>query len=321
MFRLVPSATDARPVVTPLVPLAGAHGWGGLSLKDETKQRSGAFKYRGVWRRTGLLPAGARLVAASTGNHASALAAAARARGQHARIHVPAGTPRAKLDRIGAEGAEAVLVDGGYDACERRARAEARDGTVFVHSFDDPEIIEGHRTLFQEAAAQGGLPDVVYVPLGGGGLVTAALRQWHAAGVRVVGVEYRGAPAMRRSLAAGHRVVLDGATGLPEGLLVRRIGRIPFEECHRAGVRVTTVGDAELHRAMALLWTGAGIRAEGAGAAALAAALREGHPRERALAVVSGGNIDEFVWRRCLAAAGATPPGAGTPAAPWSEAI
>ncbi|MEU9132855.1 pyridoxal-phosphate dependent enzyme [Kitasatospora sp. NPDC048540] len=334
MLRLAPSPTGARPLTTPLVRLGGSLGWRELFVKDETKQRSGAFKYRGVWRRTGLLPAGTTLITASTGNHACALAEAARARGQHARIHVPATTPRAKLDRIAAMGGEIVPVDGGYDECEALARAEADAGAgVFVHSFDDPEIIAGHRTLFREAGEQfrtagehfreageqAALPDAVYVPLGGGGLITAAIRQWGAAGVRIVGVEYDGAPAMRRSLAAGRRIILDRVSGLPEGLLVRRIGRHPFDACHARRQRVVTVDDAELHRAMALLWTEAGIRAEGAGAAALAAALREGTPDERALAVVSGGNIDESVWRECLAAAGRHHP--DPPRHPWNITV
>ncbi|MEU9372571.1 pyridoxal-phosphate dependent enzyme [Streptomyces sp. NPDC048255] len=319
MLRVAPSPAAAPPLTTPLVSYGGAHGWRELLLKDETRQRSGAFKYRGVWRRTGLLPAGTLLITASTGNHASALAEAARARGQHARIYVPATTPGAKLQRIAAQGAETVLVDGGYDECEALARAEADSGCgVFVHSFDDSETIAGHQSLFREAAAQGGLPDIVFVPLGGGGLITAAIRQWGEAGVRIVGVEHRNAPAMRESLAAGRRILLDSATGLPEGLLVRRIGRIPFDACRHRGQQVTAVDDDELHRAMALLWTRARIRAEGAGAAAFAAALRASGPGLRALAVVSGGNIDEPVWRRCLAAAGAGPTDAPTGAS-WSE--
>lgn len=297
-------ALSGPPVRTPLVSLGSAHGWRDLLLKDETQQRSGAFKFRGVWQRTGRYPAGTVLVTASTGNHAAALAEAAHARGQHARVYLPAATPAAKVRRVAQWGGETVAVAGGYDDCEAAARADADRGRgVFVHSFDDAGIIAGHRSLFAEAAAQGGLPDVVYLPLGGGGLITAALHEWAAAGVRIVGVEYAGAPAMGASLAAGRRVTLDSAAGLPEGLLVRRIGALAFEACRSGRPDVVSVEDHELHRAMALLWTHAGIRAEAAGAAALAAALRERGPGRRALAVVSGGNIDETLWQHCVEAA------------------
>lgn len=298
-------ARSWTPVVTPLVPFHGEHRWRRLTLKDETRQHSGAFKYRGAWHRTSLLPPETKLVTASTGNHAAGLATAARARGHRLLVFVPRNTPAAKLRRIAAQGADVRPVAGDYDDCEALARARAAAGHgTFVHSFDDDDVITGHRGLFSEAAGQGGLPDVVYVPVGGGGLITAALREWAGRGVEVVGVEYEAAPAMRRSLAHGHRVRLTRATGLPEGLLVRQIGRLSFTACRASGVGIVTVGDRDLHRAMALLWRRNSIRAEAAGAAALAAALAAGDPRRTAMAVVSGGNVDDSTWRGCRDAAG-----------------
>jgi threonine dehydratase len=302
---VTPTARSWTPVVTPLVPFRGQHRWRRLTLKDETRQHSGAFKYRGAWHRTSLLPPESTLVTASTGNHAAGLATAARARGHRLLVFVPHDTPAAKLQRIAGHGAEVRPVAGDYDDCEALARARAAAGHgTFVHSFDDDDIITGHRGLFCEAAEQGGLPDVVYVPVGGGGLVTAALREWAGRGVEVIGVEYEPAPAMRRSLAQGHRVRLTSATGLPEGLLVRQIGRLPFTACRASGTGIVTVDDRALHRAMALLWRGNGIRAEAAGAAALAAALAAGDSQRTAMAVVSGGNVDDSTWLSCRAAAG-----------------
>ena len=144
---------------------------------------------------------------------------------------------------------------------------------------------------------QSGRPDIVFVPIGGGGLVTAALREWGGK-VRVIGIEYEGAPAMQLSLRQGHRITLDSADGLPEGLLVRRIGQIAFETCRHHDLEVITVSDSEIQAAMRTLWHEARIRAEGAGASALAAALGRPDPDLRALCIISGGNIDPDTWER-----------------------
>ena len=290
-------ARTGQVVQTPVTPLP-PHGWQELAVKDETQQTSGAFKYRGTSHRIAALEPGTRLVAASTGNHASGLAVAAAARRLPLTVYVPQTIPQAKLDRIQGAGAQAVLVDGGYDDCEVAARQNAADtGAIFIHSFDDDLVIEGHRSLFRESADQYGLPDVVFVPVGGGGLVTAALREWGEK-VRVIGVEYDRAPALRRSLETGDRVTLDSAEGMPEGLLVRRIGEIAFRTCQEYELEVVTVDDVELQTSMRVLWHEAGIRAEGAGASALAAALTRADPDLRALCVVSGGNIDPATWQR-----------------------
>jgi threonine dehydratase len=291
---------DRRPgqvVRTPLRSLP-AHGWQALAVKDETQQISGAFKYRGTSHRVaGLLP-GSRLVAASTGNHASGLAIAAAERGLQLTVFVPETIPQVKLKRINRAGAETILVAGGYDDCEGAARdAAAATGAIFVHSFDDSQIIDGHRSLFRECEEQAGLPDVVFVPVGGGGLVTAALREWGGR-VRVIGVEYEHAPALLRSLRRGRAIRLNSAVGMPEGLLVRQIGQLAFETAQVHDLQVVTVGDVDIQAAMRVLWHEADIIAEGAGAAAVAAALHRPDPGLRALCVVSGGNVDQSIWDR-----------------------
>ncbi|MCY0939508.1 pyridoxal-phosphate dependent enzyme [Streptomyces sp. H34-S4] len=289
-----------QPARTRLLRLQ-PYGWRGILVKDETQQISGAFKYRGNAHKVAGLPEGSSLVTASTGNHASGLALAASSREMPLLVFVPRTTPLAKRQRITEAGAEIVLVTGGYDDCEELARGHAaKTSAVFVHSFDDPDIIEGHRSLYREVREEAGLPDTVFVPVGGGGLVTAGIAEWGGTTTRIVGVEYDEAPAMQRSLEAGGRVLLDSARGLPEGLLVRRIGARSFLSCQEYGLEIRTVGDADLHRAMRTLWAEAGIRAEGAGAAAFAAALKDPDPDRVALCVVSGGNIDDQVWSNCL---------------------
>ncbi len=289
--------TASQAVLTPVTTLPG-HGWGNLILKDETQQPSGSFKYRGTSHRVTGLAAGTRIVAASTGNHASGLAVAAADRGLHLRVYVPQSTPDAKRNRINDAGAQTILVDGGYDDCEDAARHNANaTGATFIHSFDDTQVIDGHRSLFRECERQCGIPDIVFVPVGGGGLVTAALREWGSK-LRVIGVEYERAPAMQLSLRRGQRITLDSAQGMPEGLLVRRIGQIAFDACRHHDLEVITVSDIEIQAAMRVLWHQSGIKVEGAGASALAAALGRPDPDRHALCIISGGNIDPATWER-----------------------
>lgn len=298
------TAAELAPpvVVTPLVPYAGPRGgWDAIWLKDETAQTTGAFKFRGNLRRLAACPPAQPVVTASTGNHGQGLAAAARVYGLPATVVVPARTPRRKLDGIRRAGARAVLLEGDYAACEAAARRlAAREGGCFVSSFDEDEVIEGHRTLCDEVDRSGVEWEVALVPVGGGGLITACLRQW--GGARAVeGVEAAWAPAMSRSLAAGRRVTLDAAEGIAEGLLVRTVGRIPFRECRAHAPPVRLVTAAQVREAIRALWRHNGIRAEGAGAAALAAAAAHPRPGLRCLCIVSGGNIDDADFHAVLA--------------------
>jgi threonine dehydratase len=287
-------------VVTPIVDIPTAR-WAELLVKDETQQVSGAFKYRGIRNRMASVLPGSSLVTASTGNHGGGLALAARDLGCTLHVFAPSSTPMAKQERIGRHGAQLHLVHGSYDDCAADAMSlGARHGLEYVHSFDDPQIIQGHQTLFSEIDMVMPVPEVVFVPIGGGGLVSAAIAAWGEQRTRIVGVEHASAPAMAESLRAGRPVILPPLSGPAEGLLVRQVGNHPFAACAAYGLTVETVGDGEIENAIRLLHRVAGIRAEYAGAAAIAAALRHVAPEERALCIVSGGNIDSSRWQRCL---------------------
>jgi threonine dehydratase len=205
-----------------------------------------------------------------------------------------------KLRRITDHGAQVFTVSGVYDDAEHAAKEHAHlERMSYVHSFDDSDVIAGHISLFVEAVQQGADPDIAFVPVGGGGLVSAAIRAWGGRS-RIVGVEHENAPAMSRSLADGSRRLLPIVRGPAEGLLVRRVGKIPFEIAAGFGLRVALVTDEELTVALRVLWQEAGIRAEYAGAAALALALQEPQPGLEAFCVVSGGNIDDSVWQHAI---------------------
>lgn len=287
-----------QPVETPLTPFAGSAGaWRAILLKDETKQLTAAFKFRGVAAKLQRFAPGSAVVTASTGNHGLAVAVAARAYGLHARVYLPATAPKTKADGITAADCELIRVDGDYDRCEDMARRDSASSEAeFVPSFDDQEIIDGHKPLFDEIRAAGSHIDTIFVPVGGGGLIAAALESFGAGDApEIVGVEWREAPAMDASLASGTRVTLRPPEGGPEGLVVRRVGSLPFARCTERATRIELVSLEQIDEALRLLWVKNRIRAERAGAAALAAALATDSRGDRTAAcIVSGGNIDPF---------------------------
>lgn len=301
------AAARRAPLVTTGMHLAVGPS-GSIHLKNEGEQVTGAFKYRGVrtymLQDTGLGP----VVTASTGNHGAAVATMARTLRRTAVIFVPDDTPTAKTDRIAAQGAQIERLAGDYSECARVAAqwAQAHQAS-YVPSFDHPVIIAGHASLFAESVTQiGDIPATVFVPVGGGGLLTAAVWSFDPATTRIIGVELDGADAMGRSLAAGRRVTIEVPRGVAEGLCVRQVGALPFRVASCAHLDTQTVTVTELEDAVYDLWHTHGLRAELAGAASFAAARRQGLTGP-ALAVISGSNIDKHVFTRitCTDHAGA----------------
>jgi threonine dehydratase len=280
--------------------------WREIYLKDETKQVTCAFKFRGNFHRLLRIPSAVRVVTtASTGNHGLGLSTSASILGFQAQVFVPATTSRVKLQALMEVGATISMVDGDYDHCKSASKSfAATTGASYIPSFDDSEIICGHSSLFYEMDNQ--CPqgfDAIFVPIGGGGLLAACIQHYQGKKVKIVGVELDSAPAMYLSLSRGKRVVLEQAVGRAEGLLVREIGEIPFKVAkHAQNFEVMLVSDLQIRRAIRLLWEHCDIRAEGAGAAALAAALHYSKAArdQKAVAIVSGGNIDEIYFQEAL---------------------
>src|SRR5919106_1199893 len=172
-------------------------------LKPEHRQRTGSFKIRGAYNRISRLPSGTSVVAGSAGNHAQGVALAARLTGHPATIFMPVNAPLPKVEATRNYGAT-VRIDGqAVDDCIANAKDRCRDGAaVFVPPFDDPLIIAGQGTIGLELAEEAPEAETVVVPIGGGGLIAGIATALAAVrpGVRVIGVEAAGAPAMRASL-------------------------------------------------------------------------------------------------------------------------
>jgi threonine dehydratase len=287
-------------------PMLGASSLGeragvSLTLKCESFQKTGSFKPRGALNKVLSLGDADRargLVTVSAGNHAQAVAWAAREVGAPCAVVMPSAAPRAKLDAVRGYGAEVILHDDRATLFDRLEEVRATRGMTFVHPFDDPVGLAGAGTVGLEIVEDRPDAEMVVVPAGGGGLlagVASAIRQL-APGARVVAVELEAGPGFGPALEAGRPVpVTRPADTLADGLTPPFVGAIPLAVVRECVAAVVTVTEEEIMAAMRLIVTRAKLWVEGAGAAATAAVLagKVGAPRgARVVAIVSGGNID-----------------------------
>ena len=276
-------------------------------LKAENLQRTGSFKIRGAANCIALLTEDERapgVVAASAGNHAQAVAWAARQAGIDATIFMPQDTPVAKLEATQNYGARIEIAGEMFDDAYEAARAYAdTTGATFVHPFEDERVIAGQATLGIELADQ--VPDVgtVVVPIGGGGLASgvATSVKERRPGVRVVGVQAAACAPFAGSTELGFTIA--------EGIMVKKPGELTASILREKLDDVVTVTDAEISQAIVLLLERTKLVVEGAGAASLAALLNDRVGGEGPVVLfLSGGNIDPSllitVMRHGLTAAG-----------------
>lgn len=271
-----------------------------VALKAESFQRGGAFKLRGAYNKlASLAPQDLRdgVVASSSGNHAQAVAIAAGLLGARATIVMPHDALASKVQATRGYGAEIVPCDRAVEDLEERAvRLAAERGLPLVHPFDDPLVMAGQGTATLELLEQAGELDVLLVPIGGGGLISggAVIARERAPSTRVIGVEPAGADDTHRSLATGERVRLASPASIADGQLVPCPGKLTFAVIQELVERVLLVEDAEILRAMRILFERLKLVVEPSGASALAAALahREQFEGLRVGVIVSGGNID-----------------------------
>src|ERR687895_1481967 len=285
-------------------------------LKPESLQPIGAFKMRGAYNKIGSLSDAERargVVTYSSGNHAQAVARAARLLGAKAVICMPEDAPRIKVDGVRRDGAEIVFTG---PASEERHRVALelveRDGYVMVEPYDDPEIIAGQGTSGLEIAED--LPDVtsVLVPVSGGGLSSGIATAIKALvpSCRVIGVEPELAADAKESLERGELVTWPGElTGrtMADGLRTQSLGPLPFEHLLRYCDGIVTVSEEEMAEAMRQLASRARLVVEPSGAAAMAAHLFDRVPRiddDVRVVVISGGNVDPDLYERILTGSG-----------------
>ena len=281
--------------------LTGADVW----LKREDLQVGRSYKIRGAYNTISALPAAQRaagVVCASAGNHGQGVAYACRALQVRGRVFVPGTTPRQKRERIAALGGDMVdlVVTGdSYDeAAAAAAQAAAESGATLVPAFDALSTVTGQATVAVEILEQlRAAPDVVVLPVGGGGLLAGCATWLRTAspGTRLVGVEPAGAANMAAALAAGEPVDLPEIDTFVDGAAVRRAGAVTFPLVRDSGAELLAVPEGQICSEMLDLYQADGVIAEPAGAmapAALSGGLVTVEPGQTVVCVLSGGNND-----------------------------
>jgi threonine dehydratase len=269
-------------------------------LKLENMQKTGSFKIRGAFYKMyrHLEEVKERgVVTASSGNHAQAVAFAATSLGVKSVVVMPETTPVFKINATKSYGAEVVLYGRVYDDAYRKAIEIAEEQKMlFVHPFNDIEVIAGQGTIGLEIIQQLNDVEVVLVPIGGGGLVSGvgtAIKMLKPS-VKIVGVEPKNAPKYYVARSCGKIVDVNVNPSLADGVLTKRVGDITFEIMNSVVDDVVVVDEDSIARAIYLLMERSKIVVEGAGALPLAALLEgymQGHDKNVVL-VISGGNID-----------------------------
>jgi threonine dehydratase len=264
---------------TPLDPLPRLSARLGRTvlLKREDQQPVFSFKIRGAYNRMArLLPdeAARGVVCASAGNHAQGVALAGQKLGIAATIIMPLTTPAIKVRAVESWGATVKLVGNAFDEALAHAKTlEAEQKLVFIHPFDDPDVIAGQGTVGLEILRQhGGDLDAIFVPIGGGGLAAgiAAFVKFLRPGVKVIGVEPEDAAGMKAALDAGHRVKLDTVGLFADGVAVREAGAETFRLCAALLDEVITVDSDAICAAIKDIFDDTRTIAEPSGALALA---------------------------------------------------
>ena len=271
-----------------------------LYLKCENRQKTGSFKVRGAYNKLAKLKEQGgceHVIASSAGNHAQGVSYAGAMLGMHATIVMPKSTPIAKVSATKGYGAEVVLAGDNYDECYEAARKiQEETGAVFIHPFDDEDVIAGQGTIAYEILHDLPNADVIVVPAGGGGLLAGIsfyAKQINPR-IKIVGVQAQGADAIVRSFREGRHCTSDSVNTIADGIAVMNPGEKTVKLIQENVDEMVTVTDDEIAATILLLLEREKQVVEPAGACSLAAVLihKIDVERKRVVCVLSGGNID-----------------------------
>jgi len=274
-----------------------------ILMKREDLQPVFSFKLRGAYNKiAGLSDEELRhgVICSSAGNHAQGVALAARRRGVRSIIVMPVTTPSIKTEAVVALGGDVVLYGDTYDdAYAHACELAEKEGLVFIHAFDDPEVIAGQGTIGKEILEQAEEKiDAVFVPIGGGGLISgiAAWVKQTQPDVRIIGVEPDDSAAMKESLAAGEPVTLDHVGIFADGVAVRRVGDETFRLCQEFVDEIITVDTDQACAAIRDIFEDTRSIVEPAGGLAVAGAkkyIAENNLQGRSFVTIScGANVN-----------------------------
>lgn len=293
---------------TDLIEATGFYPDCNVYIKPENLQRTGSFKIRGAYNKISKLSKEEKergVVACSAGNHAQGVALGASVHGIKSVICLPDGAPISKIEATKHYGGDVELVPGVYDDAYARAlQLKEEKGYVFVHPFDDPDVIAGQGTIGLEILEQLPNADAIIVPIGGGGLISGialAVKNINP-DCKIYGVQAKGAAGMYEAVYNKELKALESVTTMADGIAVKLPGKLPFELCQKYVDRIITVTDDQISAAALTLLERQKVVAEGAGAAAAAAVLYGDLPlrHKNVVCLISGGNIDVTTLSRVI---------------------
>jgi len=267
-------------------------------IKPENLQKTGSFKIRGAYNKITNLSDEEKkkgVIASSAGNHAQGVAYGAKESGIKAVIVMPKSTPLIKVESTKQYGAEVVLHGDVYDDAFKKAKElEEKEGYIFVHPFDDEDVIHGQGTIALEILEELPETDIILVPIGGGGLISgiACAAKILKPEIKIIGVEPEGAASAYEAIKEDKVVELKEANTIADGTAVKKIGNITFEYIKKYVDEIITVSDYELMESFLLLVEKHKIIAENSGILSLAALKKLKEKNKKVVSVVSGGNID-----------------------------
>ena len=277
-----------------------------IFLKREDLQQVRSFKIRGAYNKISSLnkkEITSGIVCASAGNHAQGFAFCCQKLEIKGEVYMPATTPQQKVSQVrmfGADFVDIILVGDTYDSCQKVALEAAKSANkIFIHPFDDFEVIEGQGTIALEMLEQNPKGfDYVLVPIGGGGLVSGMLTVFKefSPNTKIIGIEPEGAPSMKVALEKGKRISLEEMDYFVDGAAVRQVGKLSFEICKIHLDEVLVIPEGKICQAILDVYNKDGIIAEPAGALAIAALDQMSDQlKEKTVGVlVCGGNNDIF---------------------------
>ena len=267
-------------------------------IKPENLQKTGSFKIRGAYNKITNLSDEEKkkgVIASSAGNHAQGVAYGAKESGIKAVIVMPKSTPLIKVESTKQYGAEVVLHGDVYDDAFKKAKElEEKKGYVFVHPFDDKDVIYGQGTITLEILEDLPETDIILVPIGGGGLISgiACAAKILKPEIKIIGVEPEGAASAYEAIKENKVVELKEANTIADGTAVKKIGDLNFEYIKKYVDEIITVSDYELMEAFLLLVEKHKIIAENSGILSVAATKKIKEKNKKVVPVISGGNID-----------------------------
>ena len=267
-------------------------------LKPENLQNTGSFKLRGAYNKISQLSDEEKkigVITASAGNHAQGVAFAAQKLGVNAVICMPATTPLLKVEATKAMGAEVVLHGDSFDdAYAKSLELQKKKGYVYIHPFNDKQVLLGQGTTALEIIDQLKDVDAILVPIGGGGFASGVALATKAVNphVKVIGVEPEGAACMENSFARGQVSSLTAVDTVADGCAVKTPGDLTYAFCKKYLDQIITVSEMEIMSALLFLIEKHKLIAEGAGVLSLAALNKLPFKGKKVAAIISGGNID-----------------------------